>query len=374
MRWYENVLRPLLFRLSKDDAEVAHDLVLNLLELFVRVPFLLKLLEWTYDVEDARLEQQLFGLAFRNPVGVAGGLFKTGKGLPAAQALGFGFVEMGTITPLPQPGFDRPRIHRLLDLEALINRMGFPNEGIEGAERRLERMRPLAIPIGINVGRGKNTSLAHAPDDYTGVVERLHPYASLFVVNVSSPNTQGLRALQARDELVRVVRPVKAIVRFRAGKGKPKPVLLKISPDLTHDELMDVIRVVADEQLDGIIATNTTISRELIDGHPKASLQGGLSGPPLFPVALEKVRFITHETNGHIPVIGVGGINSFARAREMYEAGACAIEILTGFVYNGPSFPGELNDKTLRHMTRQELATLDDVRRFRGRDSTSPAA
>jgi dihydroorotate dehydrogenase len=365
MDWYDKLFRPLLFRFFRDP-ETAHNIALTLLDLASRSPQALAALARAFAIADERLEQTVFGIRFANPVGLAGGFSKTGKGLPALAALGFGFVEMGTITPLPQQGFARPRIHRLPDREALINRMGFPNDGAEAARDRLALMRSVDVPIIVNIGKGADTPIDRAGDDYRAVIRATIDSARLYAVHVSSPNTAGLRALHGRGFLSDLIGDVHGEIRALRPNGTESiPILLKVAPDLTNEETDDVLQVCEDHGVDGIIATNTTVSRAAIIGHPKQNCEGGLSGKPLFPMALQKVAYIHRHTEGRIPIIGVGGISTPDDVLRMFDAGATLVELLTALMYHGPSLPGDLNADLLGHMLEHDLKTLGDFRALR---------
>lgn len=294
-------------------------------------------------VEHPSLHRNVFGLDFPNPVGLAAGLDKNAEVIDEMGRLGFGFVEIGTITPKPQPGNDLPRLFRLTKNEALINRMGFNNVGAEVAAQRLKRRKSKVI-VGANIGKNKVTANEDAIRDYEYCFTTLFDYADYFVVNVSSPNTPGLRALQDKDSLAAILNSLQAI---NQSKPAQKPILLKIAPDLTNEQIDDVISVVQQTKISGIIATNTTISREGLS-YSQTEIDnygaGGLSGKPLTKRATEVIRYIKSKTQQQpITVIGVGGIMTVADALEKLEAGADLIQLYTGFIYKGPQLIADIN-------------------------------
>ncbi len=329
---YQRVLRPLLFRL---DAEDAHHLAMRALRICNGSPPLLRLLRVVADTQENSLglARTVFGVRFPNPIGLAAGFDKDGVALAAWEALGFGFVEAGTITAQRQPGNPRPRVFRRPAQRALINRLGFNNGGAEDAAARFARLKASghwpSIPVGINLGKSKATPLEHATEDYVSSLEKLHAFGDYFVLNVSSPNTPGLRTLQGRDEL-------DALLRGVQGKNhslpSPKPILVKIAPDLSFPQIEEILSLATGHRLAGIVATNTTIDHSLIPG---ASEQGGLSGEPLRQRSTEIVQFLARQTS--LPIIAVGGVSDGASAREKLDAGAALVQLYTGFVYGGPT-------------------------------------
>lgn len=333
---YSRLVRPLLFRLGNGDPEVAHEFTLRRLALAGSVPALLAPIRRWFAVPAPRT---VFGLRFPNPVGLAAGMDKNGVALPGWAALGFGHVEVGTVTWLPQPGNPRPRLYRLPASGALINRMGFNNEGATALADRLRSLPPLPVPLGISIGRSKVATADDTVADYQQSLRRLYPYGDYFAVNVSSPNTPGLRGLQDRallSDLLAGLRETAADVVTRRG-GTPKPLLVKIAPDLTDHAIGELLEVCADGGVAGLIATNTTLSR---DGIAKADVPtgaqtGGLSGRPLAHRAREVVAFVARESE--LPVIGVGGIGCVDDALRMFDAGASLVQLYTGFVYQGPA-------------------------------------
>jgi dihydroorotate dehydrogenase len=334
------LLRQLLFTLSP---EKAHYFSMNMLRSGCSILPLKSGIQQAFEVKDARLEKEVFGLRFKNPVGLGAGFDKNAVYLNELEALGFGFVEIGTVTPKPQPGNDAPRLFRLPADQALINRMGFNNDGVEAVAQRLEKRRSSAIHsqssmiTGGNIGKNKLTPNEEAWKDYEIAFRRLFDVVDYFVVNVSSPNTPGLRELQEKDSLRKILSQLQQI---NQGKEKPKPLLLKIAPDLTHGQLDDIAALAAEIPLSGLVATNTTISREELSEQSKAESQkigaGGLSGKPLRERATEVVRYLGRQTGGHIPIIASGGIFTGADAQEKLQAGATLVQVWTGFIYEGP--------------------------------------
>ncbi|HKK77418.1 MAG TPA: quinone-dependent dihydroorotate dehydrogenase [Saprospiraceae bacterium] len=330
---YKTILKPLFFRLQP---ERAHRLTLALLEMVLATPGAAQIFKRLYQFEDPSLEKEVFGLTFKNPVGLAAGFDKDGKHIKSMASLGFGFIEVGTVTPLPQSGNPQPRLFRLPADQALINRMGFNNGGVAQLVEQLKKPRPEGLIIGGNIGKNKVTPNAEAIKDYEKCFEALFPYVDYFVVNVSSPNTPNLRELQDKKPLQALLSRVQELNR---AKGQPKPVLLKIAPDLTDGQLDDIIDIVQATKIDGVIATNTTIAREPLStsrAKVEAIGNGGLSGKPLKERATEVIRYLKDKTNGELKVIGVGGIASAADAREKLAAGADLVQVYSGMVYSGP--------------------------------------
>ncbi|MDX2226866.1 MAG: quinone-dependent dihydroorotate dehydrogenase [Verrucomicrobiae bacterium] len=329
--FYKKILRPLLFSC---DSEEIHHALMGLLENFGPTPWFQSLLPHLTRVETKPVH--LFGLTFRNPVGLAAGFDKNATAIPAWQALGFGFVEVGTITALRQPGNDKPRLFRLIPEEALINRMGFNNEGAEIIAVRLRELRSdfpsLAIPVGINLGKSKITPLEAAHEDYLQSFRELRNVGDYFVINVSSPNTPGLRQLQDKDHL----RLILSTLRSENAEGKP--ILVKLAPDLSPGQIDEALEVILSEKAAGVIATNTTISRDTLPlpTSPLAREAGGLSGKPLRERSTEVISHIARVTSGKLPIIGAGGIFTAEDAAEKLGAGASLVQIYTGFVYEGP--------------------------------------
>ncbi|WP_033341761.1 quinone-dependent dihydroorotate dehydrogenase [Catenuloplanes japonicus] len=324
---WEQFARPALFRVGGGDAETAHEWTLHRLAQLSSVPPALSALASKYGTDNP---VEVFGVRFPNPVGLAAGMDKNGIALPAWPALGFGFVEVGTVTAKPQPGNEKPRVFRLRESAAIINRMGFNNEGAAGLAARLGTKLP--VPLGISLGKSKVTPLADAVEDYLTSLRLLSPFADYIAVNVSSPNTPGLRQLQGREHLDELLG---ALVKEADGL----PVLVKIAPDLTDDAIGEALGVCADTGVAGIIATNTTLAR---NGLAPVDLSlsgeaGGLSGRPLTTRAREVVSFVHRETGGKLPIIGVGGIMTPDDATRMFDAGAALIQLYSGFIYGGPA-------------------------------------
>ncbi len=336
---YEKLLRPRLF---SQDAEKSHEQALLALQTLARFAPLCSLLAWGNRVHGAK-PIELFGLKFPNAVGLAAGFDKNAIGWRAAPALGFGHVEIGTVTLHAQPGNARPRMFRLPEHEALINRLGFPNEGAEAIAQRLARFpaKSRAIPLGVNLGKSKAVPLEQAANDYLASFNLLADHADYFVINVSSPNTPELRRLQTSEFLPGLLKLMRKSARDRARKlgTRPAPLLLKIAPDLAFAEIDELLATVAEHEIEGIIATNTTLARPGIVGAAEA---GGLSGRPLHPRVVEIVRFISLATQGRLPIIGCGGVMQPADAHRLMDNGAALIQLYTGMVYRGPFFARDL--------------------------------
>ena len=296
-----------------------------------------------YLVEDKKLERQLFGLTFKNPVGLAAGFDKDAKLYNELSNFGFGFIEIGTLTPKPQEGNPKKRLFRLKEDEAIINRMGFNNGGVVEAVERLKSNK--GVLIGGNIGKNKVTPNEDAVEDYKICFNALFEYVDYFVVNVSSPNTPNLRALQDKQPLTKLLNVLKV---ENSNHKSPKPILLKIAPDLTDEQLLDIIDIVAVTKIDGVIATNTTISREGLESENKSEM-GGLSGKPLTNRSTEVIRFLSKKSNKAFPIIGVGGIHSAEDAIEKLEAGADLVQLYTGFIYEGPKLIKEINTALLKN-------------------------
>jgi dihydroorotate dehydrogenase len=337
---YKEFIRPVLFRFS---AERVHRWTVAALRLAGRTPIVKGIVRRMFTLDDPRLEREVLGLTFPNPVGMAAGFDKDARVYRELGLCGFGFVEVGTVTPLPQPGNPRPRVFRLPKDRALINRMGFNNKGMEEALENLRGRAPKPV-VGINIGKNTLTPNELAPADYLKLFRRLYEFGDYFVVNVSCPNVAGLACLQTEEYLLSIVNPM---LEFRQGQDSYKPILVKISPDLTNPEIDSVIKVVVDTLVDGIVATNTTTARE---GHNvggglhisrkrlEAIGRGGLSGAPLTRRALEVVRYVHEKTEGRYPIIGTGGVMTVDDALAMLDAGADLVQVYTGLVYNGPGF------------------------------------
>lgn len=344
---YKFFLKPLLFLLNP---EKAHHVALFLLGMALKVPFSSTLFRKLYGSKEKSLKRTLWGLEFPNPVGLAAGFDKDGRYFGLMEALGFGFIEIGTVTPLPQAGNPQPRLFRLPGDKALINRMGFNNEGVDALAERLKKRKKSSLIIGGNIGKNKMTPNENAKADYLKCMDALFPYVDYFVVNVSSPNTPGLRELQEKEPLTDLLATLMTENKRRA---KPKPLLLKIAPDLTNSQLDDIIEITGITGIHGIIATNTTLDRSMLSVDHSAIGPGGLSGAPLTRPSTEVIRYLVHKSGGNIPVIGVGGIMSPQDALEKLAAGASLVQVYTGLVYEGPGLVRRINDE----ISRQKTAT-----------------
>jgi dihydroorotate dehydrogenase len=340
---YKVLVRPLLFLFAP---EVVHRLAFALLKICSYVPGVHTLFRALFTLRDSRLERKVLGLTFPNPVGLAAGFDKNAELVSAWSSLGFGFVEVGTVTPIAQPGNPEPRLFRLPADHALINRMGFNNDGARAVASRIPRKRPLVV--GGNIGKNKSTPNESATGDYLKCVEALYDHVDYFVVNVSSPNTPGLRQLQDKEPL----RELLMAVKKKASSGlTPRPVLLKIAPDLTREQVLDIVEVVTDSGTDGVIVSNTTLSR---DGLATPALQvseigaGGLSGKPLTHRSTDLISFLRKAMGPGIVIIGVGGIMTPGDALDKLKAGADLVQVYTGFVYEGPSFARHICREILR--------------------------
>lgn len=325
------LLRPVLFGL---DPETAHHLTFDALDAASRLGLVRQKVPPS--------PRQVMGLEFPNPVGLAAGLDKNGDHLDGVAALGFGFIEVGTVTPLPQPGNPAPRVFRLPRAEAIINRMGFNNAGVDALVANLRRARYRGI-LGINIGKNFDTPVQRAADDYLACLRKAYPHAGYIAVNISSPNTPGLRTLQNAGELRELL---SALARERADQarrhGRRVPLAVKIAPDLEPAQIAGIARLLVDNGADAVIATNTTLSRQGVEGLPHARESGGLSGAPLARRATEVIRLLARELAGALPIIGVGGILSGRDAREKIEAGASLVQVYTGLIYRGPCLVREI--------------------------------
>jgi dihydroorotate dehydrogenase len=344
MNLYKLFVKPILFLFPP---ETAHHITASLLNFYLFFPGKRWFLEKIFHVKDARLRRNVFGLVFPNPVGLAAGFDKDGKHFRAMAALGFGFIEIGTVTPVGQPGNPQPRLFRLPKDEALINRMGFNNEGVEALVERLKKGKPENLIIGGNIGKNKVTPNEQATRDYALCFEALFPYVDYFVVNVSSPNTPGLRELQEKEPLTKLLTHLQNLNRH---KPAPKPILLKIAPGLTDEQLDDILGIAKATKLAGLIATNTTIGRNGLTTSPSEVEKmgdGGLSGCPLRQRSTEVIRYLHQKSGGRLPIIGVGGIASPEDAIEKLEAGASLVQVYSGLVYEGPGLVKRINRKLL---------------------------
>ena len=337
---YKALVRPWLFQA---DPEAAHERALNLAGTLGRCRVARDAVETMFAVEDRRLRQTVFEIEFANPVGLAAGYDKNALGLELWPALGLGFVEIGSVTARAQPGTEPPRLFRQADQRALINRMGFNNDGAEAISARIPPP-PHRIPIGVNVGKNRDVELARAGESYADTIRALRDRADFFVLNVSSPNTPGLRKLQDKEMLDALLAQI----------HERLPILLKIAPDLTFDQIDDVVALAQKHGLSGIVATNTTVD------HPTPP-EGGLSGAPLRARATECIRHIHRQTKGRMPVIGVGGVFTAEDAYEKIRAGASLVEIWTGMVYEGPAITRNINRGLLRLLARDGFDNIAEA-------------
>lgn len=340
---YKYILRPIFFSI---DPERIHHLVFKLIKFSQSIPGIPFLTRLIYVTKNQKLEREVFGIKFPNPVGLAAGFDKDAKLYKELSNFGFGFIEIGTITPHAQPGNDKPRMFRLPEDQALINRMGFNNEGISGAIERLKN-RPKDLIIGGNIGKNKNTPNEQATSDYEKCFEALYAYVDYFVVNVSSPNTPNLRALQEKEPLKQLLQHLQSL---NNNKPKQKPILLKIAPDLTNEQLDDIVEIVLDSKIAGVIASNTTISRANLKTSAMRIEEigmGGLSGKPLTKRSTEVIAYLSKKSNKSFPIIGVGGIHSADDALEKLNAGASLVQLYTGFIYEGPALIKAINKRIL---------------------------
>ncbi len=340
---YKAIIRPILF---KQDPEKIHHLVCNTLKNAHKIPGVKGLLKSMYKVSDKRLEKNVFGITFPNPVGLAAGFDKDALMINELDSLGFGFIEIGTLTPKGQEGNPKPRMFRLPEDQALINRMGFNNKGVDVAIKHLKNKGN--IIVGGNIGKNKLTPNEEALNDYLYALEQLYPYVDYFVVNVSSPNTPGLRELQDKEPLMKLL---KALQVKRDTFSSRKSILLKIAPDLTDGQLDDIVALAKEINLDGIIATNTTISRSDLKTSTARIEEigaGGLSGKPVRVRSTEVIRYLSKSLGADFPIIGVGGIYTAEDALEKLDAGACLVQVYSGFIYEGPSMIKKINKALLK--------------------------
>jgi dihydroorotate dehydrogenase len=343
---YKLIIKPFLFLLSP---EKAHHFTVKSFSFLLAIPLLGSLLRSFFTVKNKKLNRNFMGLHFDNPVGLAAGFDKDGKYFHSMAALGFGFIELGTVTPKGQDGNPQPRLFRLPKDEGLINRMGFNNDGVEMLVERLKKKgKPRNVIVGGNIGKNKVTPNEKAADDYLYCFEALFPWVDYFVVNVSSPNTPNLRALQDKEPLTRLL---SLLMDENKKKEAPKPVLLKIAPDLTEGQLDDILQIVTDTGIDGIIATNTTISRKGLNESPKsieAIGNGGLSGKPVRHRSTEVIKYLYEKSGKKLFIIGVGGIVKPEDALEKLAAGAALVQVYSGLVYEGPMMIRRINTAILK--------------------------
>ncbi len=346
-----NLFRSLVFLLS---AEKAHYFTVNLLKLSLKVPFSKLLFKKLFCLESPLIQRRVFGIDFPNPIGLAAGFDKNATCFNEMEYCGFGFVEIGTVTPLAQDGNDKPRLFRLKKDKAIINRMGFNNNGMAEAVENLKKKSPGSkLIIGGNIGKNKITSNENAIDDYIVSFKALFEYVDYFVVNVSSPNTPDLRALQEKEPLKKILAALQLV---NESYPKKKPLLLKIAPDLSNEQLDDIVEIMLELKMDGIVATNTTIQRTGLvadDLQVEKIGAGGLSGKPLSQRSTEVIRYIHQKSKGAFPIMGVGGIHSVEDALEKLDAGATLLQIYTGFIYEGPLLNKRINKAILTRLNNE---------------------
>nr|WP_315246308.1 quinone-dependent dihydroorotate dehydrogenase [uncultured Flavobacterium sp.] len=343
---YKLIIRPILFCF---DPEEVHYFTFSFVKFISKIPGVTSIIKSIYEVKDARLEREVFGIKFKNPVGLAAGFDKDAKLYKELGDFGFGFIEIGTVTPVGQEGNPKKRLFRLKEDQAIINRMGFNNGGVLEAVERLKKNS--GVLIGGNIGKNKITPNENAVDDYIICFDALFDHVDYFVVNVSSPNTPNLRALQDKEPLTALLQTLqnRNVEKQKTSSQKVKPILLKIAPDLTDEQLLDIIDIVKITQIAGVIATNTTISRDGLQSQNQSEM-GGLSGKPLTKRSTEVIRFLSEKSNKAFPIIGVGGIHSADDAIEKLNAGASLVQLYTGFIYEGPALIKAINKKVLRQL------------------------
>jgi dihydroorotate dehydrogenase len=342
---YRYLLRPLIFNVTRNNPEYAHNATINLLHFLEILSLTPVISNISGFVQDTRLQRCIWNLTFPNPIGLAAGFDKDGTAIPALAKLGFGFLEIGTVTLQPQSGQPSPRVFRLPTSHAIINRMGFNNHGAVALATRLQSLGKLSLPIGISIGKNKDTPDAAAITDYCQSLELLYPYLDYVVINISSPNTPGLRNLQHRAALENLLRELNIVLRRLTTNNIHKPLLVKISPDLSPTQLLDILEVCTEQKIAGIVATNTTTERTCLAKKDQilGNQAGGLSGQPLTIKSRAMVAAIYKETNGRLPIIGVGGIMTVDDALQMLDAGASLIQVYTGLVYAGIGLIRKIN-------------------------------
>jgi dihydroorotate dehydrogenase len=351
---YSSLAKPALFAL---DAERAHDLTLAALRQPIASPLLRAV---THPGAQSQLAQQVLGLAFRNPVGLAAGLDKQGTAVAAWDALGFGFAEIGTVTPRPQPGNPKPRLFRLPADRAIINRFGFNSEGADAVARHLSSGTPPSLRLGVNIGRNKDTPNERAAEDYLASIDALHPFADYLVVNVSSPNTAGLRWLQESASLRPLVEQV--VARLRAVSTRSIPVLVKVSPDLEAADLLRSVDAALEGGASGIVATNTTIGRDGLRTAPSVAAEtGGLSGAPLRAAAQHACGLLFRHLGGRVPIVGVGGIATADDAYARIRAGASLVQVYTGLIYEGPGLVARIASGLAERLARDRFTNIREA-------------
>ena len=335
---YKKIISPFLFLF---DPEKIHTFTFFLIKVFFKIPILGFIIETFYKVESPKLTRKLFGLNFENPVGIAAGFDKNATHISEFEKFGFGFIEIGTVTPKPQDGNPKKRLFRLKEDSAIINRLGFNNDGVSKIKNRLKKKHK--VLIGGNIGKNKITPNSQAKNDYLICFKDLYNYVDYFVINVSSPNTPGLRELQSKEFLNDLFIDLN---KLRSKEIIKKPILIKISPDLSKEKILEILEVIDTNNIDGIIATNTTINYPSLKSKNKNET-GGLSGAPLYDKSNEVISFISKKTSGKLPIIGVGGISTPEQAVKKIEAGAHLIQLYTGIIYEGPGIVRKINKKLL---------------------------
>ncbi len=347
---YKSVIRPLLFKFQP---ETIHNIVIGGLRTMKYIPGAKSLTRAMYNYSNEKLEREVFGLTFPNPIGLAAGLDKNAECYEMFGAMGFGFVEIGTVTPKAQSGNPKPRCFRVPEDGALINRMGFNNNGVEAAVKNLRRRNPKLI-IGGNIGKNTATPNEDAAADYLKLFRSMYDYVDYFVVNISCPNIANLTKLQSKEGTIELLRGLK---EFRKGQSDYRPILIKISPDLGDEQVDVMIDVVKECKIDGIVATNTTTSREGLSVSSERVQQignGGMSGSPLTERSRDMVRYIHEKTQGKLPIIGVGGVMTPEDAQAMLDAGASLVQIYSGFIYGGPGMPKKINRHIVKNLSSKE--------------------
>src|SRR5690625_1387823 len=351
-------MKKYLFKLDPEDA---HEKTIGALKFAERVGGTVPL-NLIYGFKDERLVSDLWGLQFTNPVGLAAGFDKNAGVYRGLAALGFGFIEVGTVTPIAQPGNEKPRLFRLVKDDAVINRMGFNNEGVGIAAQNLINYERAQIPIGVNIGKNKVTPNEDAASDYEKSLEALYPYGHYFVINISSPNTPNLRDLQETESLRQLLKAIrKKATELEAKGAERKPILLKVAPDMSDEHMHDVVQVAVAEGISGIIATNTTLSREGLISEAHTSEMGGLSGRPLTERSTAWIKEIYQEVGGQVPIIGVGGIFNGEDAYEKIRAGASLVQVYTGMIYEGPKIVKDINKRLVELMKQDGFTNITQV-------------
>ena len=342
---YRKFLRPLLFTLKP---ETVHKIVISLIKFLFAIPFVPQILSLFYKMKDSRLQRKFLGMTLDNPVGMAAGFDKNAEVFEEFSHFGFSFIEIGTVTPLPQSGNPKPRSFRLTKDKALINRMGFNNQGVDEAVKRLKK-RNSHVVVGGNIGKNTETPNDKALNDYVTGFNKIYDHVDYIVINLSCPNIKNLNELQDKTHTMKILHE---LIRLRQEKPNDKPILLKISPDLDNQQLDDVIDIFYSTGIDGIIATNTTVQRNHLSSDPETVKnigEGGLSGKPLNKRSTDIIHYLTKKSKGQIPIIGVGGIMTPEDAIEKLSAGATLVQVYTGFIYNGPGFVKKINRELIKN-------------------------